>query len=104
MENSKATWEDSHEKYSRLLEGLNELIKNTTRLATRYEDINVTFAHLIYENGLAETIEKSKMLKEYEREFQFMNYSLKGQAMRIKHLQELIRLIRIKDPLNCPDN
>lgn len=104
MKNTKTTWEDSRERYSLLLEGLNELIRNTTKLAQSYEETNMEFAHVLYENGLTEIMERANRLKEYERNFEFMYYALKGQVVGLKHLRETINLILIKDPVNCPHN
>lgn len=104
MENRKTTWEESQEQYSMLLDGLNELIQNTTKLAKSYEATNMTFAHLIYENGLTGIMDKAKLLKDYEGGFQFMYYSLKGQIQRHKHFRDKVKLMLIKDPVNRPFN
>ena len=100
----KTTWEESQERYSMLLVGLNDLIQNTTKLAESYEATNMKFAHLIYENGLTEIIEKATMLKDYERGFQLMYYSLKGHVAGLKRLRERVNLVLIKDPVNRPHN
>lgn len=100
----KTTWEESQEQYSMLLDGLNDLIRHTTKLAESYEATNMTFAHLIYENGLTEIIQKTKMLEDYERGFQFMHYSLQGHVESLKRLRERVNLVLIKDPVNRPHN
>ena len=104
MENSKAAWENSQERYNMLLNGLNELIFNTTRLAETFQSTNMEFAQLIYENGLTEIMERAKVLKDYEQGFQFMHYTLKGQIERHKHFRDKVKMMLIKDPVNCPRN
>ncbi|MBL6448423.1 hypothetical protein JMN32_19070 [Fulvivirga sp. 29W222] len=104
MENLKPTWEGSQERYTMLLEGLEDLIQNTTKLGESYEATNMKFAQLIYENGLTDIMDKAKLLKEYEGGFQFMYYSLKGQIHRHKRFRDEVKLMFIKDPVNCPYN
>ncbi|MBL6445398.1 hypothetical protein JMN32_03715 [Fulvivirga sp. 29W222] len=97
-------WEDSQIRYALLLEGVNDLIRNTTRLAETYETTNMDFAQLIYENGLYELMKKADQLKTYERSFELMYYSMKGQVEQLKHLREVLQLFLIKDPINIPIN
>lgn len=104
MKYTRTKWEDSRERYMVLLEGVNELISNTSKLAETYEQTNMNFAHLIYENGLTQLMEKSSSLKEYERGFEFMHYSLKEHVENLKHMREIISLIALKDPINYPCN
>lgn len=104
MEKSKATWEDCQAQYTMLLSGLDDLIRNAAKLAKSYEDTNMQFAQLIYENGLTEIMDRARMLKEYEGGFQFMYYSLKGQIQRHKHFREKVKLMLIKDPVIRPHN
>ena len=91
-------------RYSLLLEGVNDLVKDTSRLAEIYERTNTDFAHLIYENGLNEIMEKAGQLKDYERGFELMYYTLKGQVEHLKTLRKVLNLIVIKDPVNYPIN
>ena len=102
--NTNTPWEDSRNKYSLLLESVNELIKNTTLLAEAYESTNMDFAQLIYENGLYELMQRAEQLKTYERGFELMHYSMKGHVEQLRHLRETLQLFLIKDPVNIPGN
>ncbi|MBL6446752.1 hypothetical protein JMN32_10545 [Fulvivirga sp. 29W222] len=102
--NKNTKWEESQNRYALLLEGVNDLIRNTTRLAETYETTNVDFAQLIYENGLYELMKKAEQLKTYERSFEFMYYSMKGQVEQLKHLREVLQVCMIRDPCNISSN
>ncbi|MBL6447587.1 hypothetical protein JMN32_14810 [Fulvivirga sp. 29W222] len=104
MENNTPTWEESVQRYQQLLEALNQLVQDTSRLAETYESANMDFAQLIYENGLYELMKKADQLKTYERSFEFMYYSMKGQVEQLRHLRETLQLFLIKDPINIPTN
>ena len=105
MENNTNTpWEESQTQYALLLEGVNDLIKHTTRLAECYESTNMDFAQLIYENGLYELMQRAEQLKTYERGFELMHYSMKGHVEQLRHLRDTLQLFQIKDPVNMPRN
>ncbi|MBL6449640.1 hypothetical protein JMN32_25240 [Fulvivirga sp. 29W222] len=104
MENNTLAWEESVQRYQQLLEALNQLVQDTSRLAETYESTNMDFAQLIYENGLYELMNKADQLTVYERSFEFMYYSMKGQVEQLKHLRETLQLFLIKDPVNIPRN
>ncbi|MBL6445031.1 hypothetical protein JMN32_01840 [Fulvivirga sp. 29W222] len=104
MENKNTTWEESVQRYQQLLDALNQLVQDTSRLAGSYEKTNVDFAQLIYENGLYEIMKKADLLKEYERAFEFMHYSLKGQVAQLQQFRNILQHLSIKDPVNMPVN
>ncbi|UII32813.1 hypothetical protein LVD17_03070 [Fulvivirga ulvae] len=104
MERKNNRWEESAERYGQLLDAVNDLIRHTSQLAKSYEDTNMGFAHLIYEKGLYEIMKKANTLQDYERSFEMMYYSLKGQVEQLKHLRGVLQVILIKDPVNIPTN
>ena len=104
MKDKTSTWEESQNQYRLLLESVNKLIKNTTLLAETYESTNMDFAHLIYENGLNELMQRSEQLKTYERGFELMHYSMKGHIEQLKRLKDALALFGIKDTVNYPFN
>ena len=104
MERQNISWEESVERYGQLLEAVNDLVRHTTQLAKSYEDTNMGFAQLIYEKGLYDLMKKADVLQDYERSFELMHYSLKGQVAQLKHLRGVLRMLLIKDPVNCPYN
>ncbi|MBL6445705.1 hypothetical protein JMN32_05255 [Fulvivirga sp. 29W222] len=104
MERKSTNWEASVERYGQLLGAVNDLIRDSTQLAKLYEGTNMEFAHFIYEKGLYEIMEKANILEDYERSFEFMHYSLKGQVEQLKRLRRVLQVILIKDPVNCPVN
>ncbi|MBL6445536.1 hypothetical protein JMN32_04405 [Fulvivirga sp. 29W222] len=104
MERKKASWEESIERYKKLLEEVKDLIHHNTLLAEYYQITNKEFAYLIYEHNLYEIMAEANKLKDYDRNFQFMYFSLKGQVEQLNHLQQELTDLLIKDPSNCPDN
>ena len=104
MKDTNTPWEESQNQYRLLLEAVDELIKNTTLLAGTYESTNMDFAHLIYENGLYELMQRAEQLKTYERGFELMHYSMKGHIGQLRRLREGLQLFLIKDPVNMPGN
>ncbi|GAA0191894.1 hypothetical protein GCM10009122_54540 [Fulvivirga kasyanovii] len=104
MERQNTTWEESVERYGQLLTAVNDLVRHTTQLAKSYEEVNMEFGQLIYEKGLHEIMQKANTLQDYERNFQFMYYSLRGQVEQLKHLRGVLRVLLIRDPVNCPFN
>ncbi|GAA0192762.1 hypothetical protein GCM10009122_55560 [Fulvivirga kasyanovii] len=104
MKHTNTPWEESQNQYRLLLEAVNDLIKNTTLLAGTYESTNMDFAHLIYENGLYELMQRAEQLKTYERGFELMHYSMQGHVKQLRRLREGLQLFLIKDPVNIPKN
>ncbi|MBL6448967.1 hypothetical protein JMN32_21835 [Fulvivirga sp. 29W222] len=104
MKDNTTSWEESQNQYRLLLEGMNELIKNTTRLAETYKSTNMDFANLIYENGLDELMHKANLIKVYEHNFELMYYSMKRHVEQLKQLMDAQKLTMIKDTVNYPLN
>ncbi|MBL6445881.1 hypothetical protein JMN32_06155 [Fulvivirga sp. 29W222] len=104
MGKQNTRWEESVERYGQLLQAVNDLVCHTTQLAKSYEDINMEFGQLIYENGLHEIMNKANTLQDYERNFQFMYYSLRGQVEQLKQVRGVLQVLLIRDPVNCPCN
>ena len=100
----KTTWESSQEQYKLLLQEMERLIDNTEGLVKSFEGINMEFGQSIYENDLARIMENAGSLKEYEREFRLLYYSLLGYTERLKTYRENVNLLTIKDPVNYPYN
>ncbi|UII30905.1 hypothetical protein LVD17_21665 [Fulvivirga ulvae] len=107
MKDNKTAWEESQNQYRLLLEGVNELIKNSTQLAETYQTTNMDFASMIYQNGLSELMQKANQMKVYERSFELMLYTMKSHVEQLRHLKDVLKLIMINDtvnqPLNAPD-
>ena len=97
-------WETSLMKYHELFAALHDLIVSSQNLSQCYENTHMQFAQLIYEKGLYELMNEANVLKEYERSFELMYYSLKGQVKQIQHLRDMMQLFLIKDPVNIPVN
>ena len=91
-------------KYHELFAALHDLIVSTQNLSQCYEDTNMKFAQLIYEKDLYQLMNQANVLKEYERSFELMYYSLKGQVKQLQHLKDMMQLFLIKDPVNIPAN
>ncbi|MTI23931.1 hypothetical protein [Fulvivirga kasyanovii] len=104
MKDKTPTWEESQNQYKLLLKGVDELIKNTTRLAESYETTNMDFASMVYQNGLNELMQKAEQMKAYERSFELMYFSMKGHVEQLKRLKEVLQLFFIKDTINHPYN
>ena len=97
-------WQKSLMKYHELFAALHDLIVSTQNLSQCYEDTNMKFAQLIYEKDLYQLMNQANVLKEYERSFELMYYSLKGQVKQLQHLRDMMQLFLIKDPVNIPAN
>lgn len=104
MENEKQTWEDTRKRYTLLIAGIDELMKNTTQLAESYKSSNMDFAQLSYANGYHQLMQKTGQLTAYERGFEFMYYSMQGHVEQLRHLKEILELLLLKDPVSIPKN
>lgn len=100
----KMTWEDSNGRYHKLFESLNVLLDKTKKALSDYEQINMEFAHKIYNEELTPLMEKAECLEDYEKEFKVMHGIMTKQIEHLQQIRDEVKMMMIKDSVNFPLN